>query len=138
MAFCIRPAGNAAGCNHYFILYQMKFIKDNITPLLLAGIVIVLLFMLIRKKEPLINNDAVIKAKDQAIQAKQEFIEYLKEDNAWMDKHIQELKQRDSVLLARITANQPKYIANDKKYNDIPAAVNNLDKHQLRREFANY
>lgn len=116
----------------------MKFIKDNITPLLLIAIAAILLFMLIRKKEPVTNNDAVIKAKDEAIQAKQEFIEYLKEDNAWMDKHIQELKQRDSVLLARITANQPKYIANDKKYNDIPAAVNNLDKHQLRREFANY
>jgi len=55
-----------------------------------------------------------------------------------MDKHIQELKQRDSVLISRITANQPKYTANEKKYNDIPAAVGNLDKHQLRREFANY
>ena len=116
----------------------MKFIKDNITPLLLIAISAILLFMLIRKKEPVINNDAVIKAKDEAIQAKQEFIEYLKEDNAWMDKHIQELKQRDSVLLARIIANQPKYIANDKKYNDIPAAVNSMDKQSLRREFANY
>jgi len=116
----------------------MKFIKDNITPLLLIAIAAILLFMLIRKKEPVINNDAVIKAKDEAIAAKQEFIEYLKEDNAWMDKHIQELKQRDSVLISRITANQPKYTANEKKYNDIPAAVGNLDKHQLRREFANY
>lgn len=138
MALHLRPADNAAGGYHHIFFHQMKFIKDNITPLLLIAIATILLFMLIRKKEPVINNDAVIKAKDEAIQAKQEFIEYLKEDNAWMDKHIQELKQRDSVLLARITANQPKYIANDKKYNDIPAAVNSMDKQSLRREYANY
>lgn len=116
----------------------INFLRSNKEAVILAAIAVILLLMLIRKKDPAVNTDAVIKAKDQAIQAKQEFIEYLKEDNAWMDKHIQELKQRDSVLLARIIANQPKYIANDKKYNDIPAAVNSMDKQSLRREFANY
>jgi len=119
----------------------MNLTKEHIKLIILSGISILLLIILIRKpvdKSGIEKSAALIKAKDEVIQAKQQFIEYLKEDNAWMDKHIQELKQRDSVLLARITANQPKYIANDKKYNDIPAAVNNLDKHQLRREFANY
>lgn len=136
-----RPAANGAGCYHYFLFHQMKFIKDNITPLLLIAIAAILLLMLIRKpvdKSAIKESAALIQAKDELIEAKQQFIEYLKEDNAWMDNHIKELRRYDSLLITKLNANQPKYSANEKKYAEIPAVVNNLDKHQLRREYANY
>ena len=115
--------------------------KEHIKLIILSGIAILLLIMLIRKpvdKSGIEKSVELIKAKDEVIQAKQQFIEYLKEDNVWMDNHIRELRRYDSLLITKLNANQPKYMANEKKYNDIPAAVNNLDKHQLRREFANY
>ena len=112
--------------------------KDTIKLIIQAAIGVLLLIMLIRKDKPEPDNREAIKAYDVALQTKQQFIEYLKEDNAWMDNHIRELRERDSVLLSKIISNQPKYTANEKRLNEIPAAVNNLDKTQLRREFANY
>lgn len=112
--------------------------KDTIKLIIQAAIGVLLLLMLIRKDKPLPDNREAIKAYDVALQSKQQFIEYLKEDNAWMDNHIRELRERDSVLITKLISNQPKYTANEKRLNEIPAAVNALDKQQLRREFANY
>ena len=116
--------------------------RENVKLFLYAFIAVILSLMLFKKRDTaeyeVKAKTDLIQAKDEVIAAKQQFIQYMKEDNAWMDNHIKELKRQDSLLLIRLLTNQPKYIINDKKYNEIPAAVNSLDKHQLRREFAEY
>jgi len=83
------------------------------------------------KEIPLNIPDCLRAAKDQVIQLQERFREELRTER-------EKLQAKDSQLLLTLLSNQPKYQANEKKYNQIPAAVDGLDRSQLRREFTDY
>lgn len=120
----------------------MTWLKKHFTTIILALVCIIMaifIFSMLGKKiRPTNSTDAISKAYQEAIKAKDETIGLLRENNAALDDRIAANEKTDSILLARINTNQPKYKANDKKLQDVSAAVNSLDADQLKREYANY
>lgn len=72
------------------------------------------------------------------IRVSDKLIEVIEQDRADQKEQSARADQRDSMLLVAIKQNQTKYIINDKKLNDIPAAVSSWDKEQLRRAIIGY
>jgi hypothetical protein len=120
----------------------MTWLKKHIAILLLCAactcVGISIAGMFVKKQRPINQIEAISKAYQEAIKAKDETIGLHRELINEKDDRIAEHQKTDSILLARINTNQPKYKANDKKLQDVSAAVDNLDKQQLRREYANY
>lgn len=105
----------------------------------MAILLIINLVTIFKKKErPVRENQQLIEAYDKIIAAKDETIKVRKEMNESLSIQIRSNQQKDSLLLIQLITNQPKYIANEKKYNDIPVRVSNLTADQLKREFADY
>ena len=119
----------------------MLFLKKYRIELLLAVLLIAVLANLatmlrrgssVPDQQPLIEAyDRIIQAKDQVILVQEKLRSELKEERL-------QLQARDSALIIRLAENQPKYLTNEKKLNQIPVYVDGLDRGQLRREFADY
>lgn len=121
----------------------MIWVKKNIGIVLLAAVCLLLaLFVkgLMAKLDAarVTAASAEAKALRELVAAKDQTIQHLMQDNQQLDVSISEHKKTDSLLLERLLANQPKYIANEKKLKEVATAVHALDRDQLRREFTNY
>lgn len=137
----IRNAGAADNWLRYHNGFALRLIKDHIKIILLSAVAILLLVLVItitnRSKQVPDNTqliqlyDRLIAAKDSTILLQQEIKQDLKEQLAVQ-------YQRDTMLIKALVSNQPKYVTNEKKYNQIPVVVGSLSKDELRREFAGY
>lgn len=119
----------------------MKLSKEHIKLILLAAVAILLLILvitLLRKGKEVPDHKALIEAYDKAIAANEKIIQLQEEIKQELKAERDRLYSRDSVLVKTILENQPKYISNEKKYNQIPVTVGSLSKNELRREFAGY
>lgn len=119
----------------------MKFLKANITTILIIAVAVLITILVVgmfRKtpvdslyKERIADKEAIIKAKDETIVV-------LAQANEDKDRSIESHERTDSLLAIALTNNKPKYIANDKKLQDVSHSVANLDKEQLRRELSGF
>ena len=119
----------------------MKLSKEHIKLILLAAVAILMLIMvitLLKRGKDVPDNKALIEAYDKAIAAKEQVIALQEEIKEQLEKDKQLLMSRDTFLIKTLLGNQPKYISNEKKYNQIPVAVGSLSKDELRREVADY
>lgn len=119
----------------------MIFLKKYRVEIMLAVLVIAVLVNLVallRKGQSVPDQKALIEAYDRIIQAKDQVIQVQENLRSELRVERQQLQARDSALIIRLAENQPKYITNEKKLNQIPAYVDGLDRGQLRREFADY
>lgn len=119
----------------------MIFIKRYRIELLLAVLLIAVLTNLaamLRRGQSVPDQQPLIEAYDRIIQAKDQVIQVQEKLRAELREERIHLQARDSALIIQLAASQPKYVANEKKYNQIPAAVDGLDLSQLRREFSTY
>ncbi|HUP13109.1 MAG TPA: hypothetical protein VM187_12870 [Niastella sp.] len=120
----------------------MIFIKKHIITIMLciAGIIMGIFIASLFAKKPSTSNatEAVSKAYQEAIKAKDETIGLLRENNTALDDRIAAHQKTDSLLLAKLTTNQPKYITNDKKLQEVVTATHSLDTVHLKWEYANY
>lgn len=119
----------------------MKLSKEHIKLILLSTVAILLLIMVItlfRKSKEVPDHKALIQAYDKAIAAHERTILLQEEIKQELRADRERLYARDSVLIKSILENQPKYNTNEKKYNQVPVAVNSLTKDELRRELSNY
>ncbi len=121
----------------------MNWIKQNIAlVILIASVLVMALFIrgLMAKLDAarVTAAGAEAKALRELVKAKDETIQHLMEDNQKQDASIAEHRKTDSLLLERLTANQPKYAANEKKLKQVVTAVYDLDRNQLRGEYTNY
>lgn len=119
----------------------MIFLKRYRIELLLALLALLLignLVALFRKGPSTASNGPLIEAYDKAIAAKDQVIQLQERFREELRTEREKLQAKDSQLLLTLLSNQPKYQANEKKYNQIPAAVDGLDRSQLRREFTDY
>jgi peptidoglycan hydrolase CwlO-like protein len=103
--------------------------------LVLAAILIVASFA--NRKPSGVDYREIIKAKDETIQAE-------KEKQAIYEDHIEELKsvidelnEKDSVLITKISTNRQTIKQVDDKLKNIPASIDALDKDAIRRAISN-
>ena len=121
----------------------MQWIKQHIALVILALIVFLMgIFikgLLARLDQArLTAAGAEARALRELVAAKDQTIQHLMLDNVQLDASNADHRKTDSLLLERLLANQPKYVANEKKLKEVAAAVHSLDRDQLRREFTNY
>jgi len=119
----------------------MKFNKEHIKLLLLAAVAILLLIMvitLLRRGKDVPDNKALIEAYDKAIAAKEQVIALQEQIKEQLERDKQLLMSRDTFLIKTLVSNQPKYISNEKKLNQIPITVGSLSKDEFRSEFADH
>lgn len=116
----------------------MKFIKENLTVIVLMAVIVILLLMWFKRPVVQTNYAEITKAYEETFKAKDELIGHLKKDNAELSAEIVDKKRQDSVLLFTLIANQTKYKANDKKLQDVVSSVSNATKDELRRIVAEY
>jgi len=119
----------------------MKLSKEHIKLILLAFVAVLLLIMvvtLLRKGKEVPDHKALIEAYDKAIAANERIIQLQEEIKQELKAERDRLYARDSFLVKSLLENQPKYVSNEKKYNQIPAAVSFLTKDELRRELSGY
>lgn len=98
-----------------------------------AIIIIALLISVLRGTRQ--RDDTVFR---ELIKAKDETILSEKAHRESLEKQAEERHVTDSLLTIAIENNKPKYITNDKKFNDIPAVVRDLTKDELRRSAIDY
>ena len=119
----------------------MKLSKEHIKIILLAAVAILLLIMVItlfRKSKEVPDHKALIEAYDKAIAAHEKVIQLQEEIKKELRADRERLYARDSVIVQSLLNNQPKYVANEKKYNQVPVTVSPLTKDELRRELSSY
>lgn len=119
----------------------MKLSKEHIKLILLAAVAILLLILVItlfRKSKEVPDHKALIEAYDKAIAANEKVIQLQEEIKKELRADRERLYVRDSLIVQSLLNNQPKYVSNEKKYNQIPVTVGSLSKDELRREFAGY
>lgn len=117
----------------------MKLSKEHIKLILLAAVAILLLIMvitLLRKDKEVPDHKALIEAYDKAIAANERIIQLQEEIKQELKAERDRLYARDSFLVKSLLENQPKYVSNEKRYNQITAAVSSLTKDELRRELS--
>lgn len=107
--------------------------------LLLTVVAIIGIILLVRVLKGSGNTDntnylELVKAKDETIKAKDEVIASKNEQNVAQDVVIADGKKLRDEYLKLVSDLQPKYKANDIKYQNIPIAIRNLStKDSLRR-----
>lgn len=119
----------------------MKLSKEHIKLILLAAVAILLLVMVItltNRSKPVQDNTQLIQLYDRLIAAKDSTILLQEEIKQDLKEQLAVQYQRDTLLIKALVSNQPKYVSNEKKYNQIPVTVGSLSKDELRREFAGY
>ena len=119
----------------------MKLSKEHIKLILLAAVAILLLIMvitLLRKDKEVPDHKALIEAYDKAIAANERIIQLQEEIKQELKAERDRLYARDSVLVKSLLENQPKYVSNEKKYNQIPITIGSLTKDELRWELSGY
>lgn len=123
----------------------MKFIKENLTSILLAAIVVLLVLNWKCGTNGNVSYDAYKKEVEARKESdrlllieKDKRIEDKEHENVSWKEYIEDHLRQDSVLNLQIIANKVKYNANDKKLQDVVNRVNSLDRQQLLREYAEY
>jgi len=104
----------------------------------LAILLVILVVTLTNKGKGVSDNKALIQLYDKLIAAKDSAILLQEEIKKDLKDQLLMQYQRDTMLIRAIVSNQPKYIKNEKKYNQIPVIVGSFTKDQLRREIAGY
>lgn len=119
----------------------MIFLKRYRIELLVIVVILLLIGNLVamfRKGSVAPDINPILHAYELAIAAKDQVIQVEERHRVEIRIEREKLQAKDSMLLKTILDNQPKYAENEKKLNRIPAAVDGLDRGQLRREFADY
>lgn len=118
----------------------MKWIKENIVPLLLIVIAIIQVTIWLRGKKQVPNSSVteISKAYEQAIKATDQLIANLKENNIGLEDKVRSYEARDSALMIRLIFNQTRYKANDAKLQNVIDGVRNASKDDLRRAVETY
>lgn len=104
--------------------------------IILTAIIVITIFRSTRSSDS--GYKQLIEAKDETIKAYREQREALTKLSDEKDKNIAASEKQDSIILTLLLNNKPKYIINDKKSENIPAAVRSLSKDSLRLSAITY